>query len=106
MQDPTIPLMLVMATTNKGYLFDLTEAGIDSGFTRDLFVALGEHLNNGDWSLRIYVKPFINWIWLGALIMAFGGVLSISDRRYRTAKIAEKPKAYKTPSPVLLEQQS
>jgi cytochrome c-type biogenesis protein CcmF len=84
----------------------MTEAGIDSGFTRDLFVALGEHLNNGDWSLRIYVKPFINWIWLGAFIMAFGGVLSISDRRYRTAKIAEKPKAYKTPSPVLLEQQS
>jgi cytochrome c-type biogenesis protein CcmF len=66
----------------------MTEAGIDSGFTRDLFVALGEQLKNGDWSLRIYVKPFINWIWLGAFIMAFGGVLSISDKRYRMTKLA------------------
>jgi cytochrome c-type biogenesis protein CcmF len=84
----------------------MTEAGIDSGFTRDLFVAMGEQLKNGDWSLRIYVKPFINWIWLGAFIMAFGGVLSISDRRYRMAKIVEKPKAIKTPSPALTEQTS
>jgi cytochrome c-type biogenesis protein CcmF len=68
----------------------MTEAGIDSGITRDLFVALGEPLENGDWALRIYVKPFVNWIWLGALIMAFGGVLSISDRRYRMAKLASK----------------
>lgn len=68
----------------------MTEAGIDSGFTRDLFVALGEQLKNGDWSLRIYVKPFINWIWLGAFIMAFGGVLSISDKRYRMTKLALK----------------
>lgn len=84
----------------------MTEAGIDSGFTRDLFVALGEQLKNGDWSLRIYVKPFITWLWLGAFIMALGGILSISDRRYRMAKIVEKPKANKTPTPVLMEQQS
>ncbi|WP_339722908.1 heme lyase CcmF/NrfE family subunit [uncultured Paraglaciecola sp.] len=82
----------------------MTEAGIDSGLTRDLFVALGEQLKNGDWSLRIYVKPFINWIWLGAFIMAFGGVLSISDRRYRMAKIVKKPQTVKTSSPVLKEQ--
>ena len=73
----------------------MTEAGIDSGFTRDLFVALGEQLKNGDWSLRIYVKPFINWIWLGAFIMAFGGVLSISDKRYRMAKIVKNLKLIK-----------
>jgi len=84
----------------------MTEAGIDSGLTRDLFVALGEQLKNGDWSLRIYVKPFINWIWLGTFIMAFGGVLSISDRRYRMAKIAEKPNPNKSPSPTLTEQPS
>jgi cytochrome c-type biogenesis protein CcmF len=84
----------------------MTEAGIDSGLTRDLFVALGEQLNNGDWSLRIYVKPFINWIWLGTFIMAFGGVLSISDKRYRTAKTVEKAKATKKPSPALTEQPS
>lgn len=68
----------------------MTEAGIDSGITRDLFVALGEQLENGDWAIRIYVKPFINWIWLGAFIMAFGGVLSISDKRYRMVKLAAK----------------
>ena len=64
----------------------MTEAGIDSGLTRDLFVALGEQLKNGDWALRIYVKPFVNWIWVGAFIMAFGAAFSISDRRYRIAK--------------------
>jgi cytochrome c-type biogenesis protein CcmF len=84
----------------------MTEAGIDSGFTRDLFVALGEQLKNGDWSLRIYVKPFINWIWLGTFIMAFGGVLSISDRRYRMTKIAGKPKANEKSSSHLTEQHS
>lgn len=68
----------------------MTEAGIDSGITRDLFVALGEQLENNDWAIRIYVKPFINWIWAGAFIMAIGGILSISDRRYRMAKLAKK----------------
>jgi cytochrome c-type biogenesis protein CcmF len=68
----------------------MTEAGIDSGLTRDLFVALGEQLNNGAWSLRIYVKPFVNWIWIGAFIMAMGGFLAMSDKRYRLAKLAKK----------------
>jgi cytochrome c-type biogenesis protein CcmF len=84
----------------------MTEAGIDSGVSRDLFVALGEQLKNGDWSLRIYVKPFINWIWLGTFIMAFGGVLSISDRRYRMAKIAEKSKNNQVENQKLTEQPS
>lgn len=66
----------------------MTEAGIDSGLTRDLFVALGEQLNSGAWALRIYVKPFVNWIWAGALLMAIGGIFSISDKRYRMAKVA------------------
>lgn len=82
----------------------MTEAGIDSGFTRDLFVALGEQLKNGDWSLRIYVKPFINWIWLGTFIMAFGGILSISDKRYRMAKITVKPKANTSQNSAFSEQ--
>lgn len=84
----------------------MTEAGIDSGLTRDLFVALGEQLQNGDWSLRIYVKPFINWIWLGAFIMAFGGVLSISDKRYRMANIAQNSKSSKKTKSVLAGQVS
>ena len=72
----------------------MTEAGIDSGLTRDLFVALGEQLSNGDWALRIYVKPFVNWIWIGAFIMALGGLCSISDRRYRLAKVAKAKKVF------------
>jgi cytochrome c-type biogenesis protein CcmF len=67
----------------------MTEAGIDSGLTRDLFVALGEQLNSGAWAIRIYVKPFVNWIWAGALFMALGGIFSISDKRYRMAKVAK-----------------
>jgi cytochrome c-type biogenesis protein CcmF len=62
----------------------MTEAAIDAGLTRDLFVALGEPLgDSGAWSVRIYHKPYIRWIWLGALIMALGGILAASDRRYR-----------------------
>jgi cytochrome c-type biogenesis protein CcmF len=61
----------------------MTEAGIDPGLFRDLFVALGEPLENGAWSLRIYYKPFIRWIWLGCLFMGFGGFIAATDRRYR-----------------------
>jgi len=62
----------------------MTEAAIDAGLTRDLFIALGEPLdNNGAWAVRIYYKPFIRWIWLGAIIMSLGGLFAASDRRYR-----------------------
>ena len=61
----------------------MTEAGIDAGFTRDLFVALGEPLEQGAWAVRIHIKPFVRWIWLGALLMGFGGFLAAADKRYR-----------------------
>ncbi|MDF2077200.1 heme lyase CcmF/NrfE family subunit [Pseudomonas mendocina] len=61
----------------------MTEAGIDAGFTRDLFVALGEPLEQGAWAVRIHIKPFVRWIWLGGLMMAFGGFLAAADKRYR-----------------------
>lgn len=65
----------------------MTEAAIDAGITRDLFIALGEPRGKeGAWSLRLYVKPFIRWIWLGTLIMAFGGLLAATDKRYRMVK--------------------
>ncbi len=65
----------------------MTEAAIDAGFTRDLFIALGEPLNNqGAWAVRLYLKPFIRWIWLGALLMGFGGLLAATDKRYRQSK--------------------
>jgi len=62
----------------------MTEAAIDDGLTRDIYVALGEDLGKQAWSLRLYHKPFIRFIWLGSLIMAFGGLLAATDRRYRT----------------------
>lgn len=65
----------------------MTEAAIDRGFTRDLYVAIGEQLNGGPaWSVRVYYKPFIRWIWAGALLMALGGAVAISDKRYRFRK--------------------
>ena len=67
-----------------------TEAGIDNGFLRDIYVAIGDPQAGGGWAMRSYVKPLANWIWLGALLMAFGGALSLSDRRYRVAAGARK----------------
>jgi cytochrome c-type biogenesis protein CcmF len=61
----------------------MTEAAIDPGFLRDLFVAIGEPLGEGRWSFRIQVKPLLRFIWGGALLMAIGGLLAASDRRYR-----------------------
>jgi cytochrome c-type biogenesis protein CcmF len=61
----------------------MTEAGIDTGLMRDLYVSLGEALGNGDWSLRLYYKPLIRWIWLGGILIAIGGLLAAMDRRYR-----------------------
>jgi len=61
----------------------MTEAGIDAGFTRDIYVSLGEPLGGGDWSLRLYYKPFVRWIWLGGILIAIGGLLAATDRRYR-----------------------
>lgn len=72
----------------------MTEAGIHTTFTRDLFVAMGEPLDNGAWAVRLYYKPFVVWIWGGAFIMCIGGVLSISDKRYRIKKIAGIQKAF------------
>ncbi|WP_048736623.1 heme lyase CcmF/NrfE family subunit [Necropsobacter massiliensis] len=68
----------------------MTEAAIDWGFSRDLYVALGESLGNGAWALRLYYKPFIRWIWLGGLFMACGGLLCMLDRRYRFAALLNK----------------
>ena len=64
----------------------MTEAGIDAGFTRDLYVSLGEPIGADAWSLRLYYKPFIRWIWLGAILMGLGGLLAITDKRYRLSR--------------------
>jgi cytochrome c-type biogenesis protein CcmF len=61
----------------------MTEAAIDVGLTRDIYVSLGEELEDKAWAVRVYYKPFVDWIWFGCLLMALGGVLAISDKRYR-----------------------
>jgi len=68
-----------------------TEAAIDWGFVRDLYVSLGEPVGDGAWGVRIYHKPFVDWIWGGAFMMAIGGLLAVSDRRYRARKAAQAP---------------
>ena len=62
----------------------MTEAGIHGRLTRDLYVSLGDSLEGEQWAVRIYVKPFIRCIWLGALMMAAGGLLVVIDKRYMT----------------------
>jgi cytochrome c-type biogenesis protein CcmF len=63
----------------------MTEAAIDAGPLRDLYVSLGEMLDERTWTVRIYLKPFVDWIWAGAFLMALGGMVAVSDRRYRLA---------------------
>ncbi|MDF1780098.1 MAG: heme lyase CcmF/NrfE family subunit [Alcanivoracaceae bacterium] len=79
----------VMLPEKRNYLSGgqiMTEAAIDPGLMRDLYVALGEPLDDTAWAVRIYYKPGVRWLWLGALIMAIGGALAISDKRYRAKK--------------------
>ena len=51
-------------------------------------MAIGEPLENNQWAVRVYYKPFVRWLWLGALVMAFGGMVAMSDRRYRLKKVS------------------
>ncbi len=70
-----------------------TEAAIDNGLWRDLYVVLGDPQEGGGYAVRTYVKPFANWIWGGAILMALGGALSLSDRRMRVAAGARRADA-------------
>jgi cytochrome c-type biogenesis protein CcmF len=64
----------------------MTEAAIDTGPFGDLYVSLGEPVADGSWSVRVYTKPFVTWIWGGCILMALGGFVALSDRRYRRAR--------------------
>jgi cytochrome c-type biogenesis protein CcmF len=68
----------------------MTEAAIDAGVVRDLYVALGEPLGNGSWAVRVHVKPFVRWIWFGAVLMAIGGLVTATDRRFRRREEAAR----------------
>jgi cytochrome c-type biogenesis protein CcmF len=79
----------------------MTETAIDSGIFRDLYISLGEPVNAGAWSVRVYYKPFVSWIWGGAILMALGGGLALSDRRYALAARKEREAlAQKTQQPI------
>ena len=73
----------------------MTEAAIDTGFTGDLYVSLGDQLVDGTWLVKVQHKPFVDWIWAGCLIMALGGGLAASDRRYRFAMPARRTEEVK-----------
>ncbi len=63
--------------------------GIDGRFLRDLFTTLGDPRENGAWSMTVYVKPFVRWIWIGTIFIALGGVLAVTDKRYRQFKVRQ-----------------
>ena len=69
----------------------MTQVALRPGLFRDLYVAMGEDLEDGSWAMRIQHKPFVRWLWLGALLMAAGGVLAVADRRYRRTVTARDP---------------
>ena len=71
----------------------MTEADIDAGLINEVYVALGEPLGDDAWAVRIHFKPFVRWIWLGAIFMALGGILAIIDKRYRVRARARAPKS-------------
>ena len=75
----------------------MTEAGIDAHWQRDLFVALGDELGNGVWSLRVQYKPLVRFIWLGTVIMALGGIVGVTDRRYRARAAVQQDQAQPAP---------
>jgi cytochrome c-type biogenesis protein CcmF len=97
-------LMEIMEPEKRTYVTTgqtMTEAAIEPGFARDLYVSLGEPVENatdGAWGVRVYVKPFIDWIWFGCIFMSLGGLLAIFDKRYRL-KVKRVEETLAAPSP-------
>ena len=89
--DTVLKVMHPEKRTYNAQQMSMTEAAISSGLFGDIYVSLGEPVDNGAWSVRVYHKPFVTWIWGGCLIMALGGLVALTDRRYRksTQRAAE-----------------
>jgi cytochrome c-type biogenesis protein CcmF len=77
----------------------MTEAAIETGVAGDVYVALGDDVGEGAWTVRVYRKPFVTWIWGGCVLMVIGGALALSDRRYRLARRAAQAPAHATQRP-------
>jgi len=78
----------VMRPEKRLYLatgMPMTQVALRPGLFRDLYVAMGEDLGDGSYAMRVQYKPFVRWLWLGGLLMAFGGILAVADKRYRRA---------------------
>ena len=75
----------------------MTEVAIDRGLLRDVYVALGDPVSATAWSVRLHHKPFVNWIWIGCVLMALGGGLAVLDRRYRKVRARSPAPALATP---------
>jgi cytochrome c-type biogenesis protein CcmF len=65
----------------------MTEVALMPGLVQEIYVAMGEPLDDGSWAVRVHYKPFVRWLWLGSLIMALGGFIAIMDPRYRTERV-------------------
>lgn len=86
-------LLTTMTPEKRNYpvaAMPTTEAAIDSSVWRDLYLVIGDQQQNGGWAVRSYIEPFTVWLWGGVLLMAFGGMLSLTDRRYRVAAGARR----------------
>jgi cytochrome c-type biogenesis protein CcmF len=95
-------LVTVLSSQQRQYRVQqspMTEAAIDTRWVRDVFIALGEPLGDDAWSLRLQVKPFIRFLWLGAIIMALGGLIAVTDRRYRLPLREKTAEAAAAPTP-------
>jgi cytochrome c-type biogenesis protein CcmF len=95
-RDSNGELVSVQLPEKRQYLVQrsvMTEAGIDAGLFRDLFIAVGEQVADDAWAIRLQYKPLVRWLWLGAIFMAVGGFLAISDRRYRVRDKSRAPAA-------------
>jgi cytochrome c-type biogenesis protein CcmF len=92
MRDSRGQLIKVLAPEKRIYTVQnqpMTEAAIDTGFLGDVYVALGEQVNADAWTVRVHIKPFVDWIWFGCVLMALGGLIAVCDRRYRRFKAVQ-----------------
>ncbi|MDN3653635.1 heme lyase CcmF/NrfE family subunit [Thalassotalea ponticola] len=88
--DKMIDLLQPERRTYRVQTMGMTEAAIDPGLFRDIYVALGDPLGNGAWAVRVHYKPFVRWIWLGAIFMGLGAIFAMLDKRYRRRKVTDR----------------
>ena len=99
--DKFIALLQPERRTYMVQTMGMTEAAIDPGLTRDVYLALGDPLGGGAWAIRVHIKPFVRWIWLGSIFMGLGGLLAIMDKRYRQRRKQKASKSVGDETPMV-----